>query len=185
MITYQFSTREKILLVVLALIVVFVAWFMLVYQNTTAQITSLEAEIETAKSSIQIDEARVSQLQAMKASIEQHEAAGDQPAFVPEYDNLQPLMSELNSIMNMTENYAISFDGIAEDGGEFVQRGVRIDYSCGSYDQAEAVVYALADGAFPCSIDTVSISSAASSRGAAGAGASASVHVTFFESRSS
>ena len=180
MITYQFSTREKVLLVVLALIVVFIAWFMLVYQNTTSQITSLEAEIATTRSSILVDESRVSQLQAMKASIEEHKAAGDEPAFVPEYDNLQPLMSELNSIMTMTENYAISFDNISDRSGDYVQRGVRIDYSCGSYDQAEAVVYALANGTFPCSIDTVSITESTSSSSGS---TSASVHVTFFESR--
>ena len=182
MITYQFSTREKVLLVALALIVVFIAWFMLVYQNTTSQIASLESEISTTESMIQVDAARVNQLQTMKSSVEEHKAAGDAPVTVPQYDNLQPLMSELNSIMNMTSNYSLSFDSIDSSSGEYVQRGVRIDYSCGSYGDAEAVVYALADGKFPCSIDTVAISDG-SSRGSGSSGASATVHVTFFEKR--
>ena len=55
MLSYQFSTREKVLLFVLALVVVAVAWYMLVFQNTSAQITSLNGQIADTRSAVELE----------------------------------------------------------------------------------------------------------------------------------
>ncbi|MBQ9041567.1 MAG: hypothetical protein IJ111_02000 [Eggerthellaceae bacterium] len=190
MITYKLSRREKALLAILAVVVLAIAWFILIFQNTTQQIDRLESEISTVESTIEIDTARVSQLAMMKQVIEERKAEGAQMTEVPTFDNMQPLMAELNGIMGVTDTYTLTFDELdRETSSEYVYRGVRIDFGCGSYGTAESVVAALANGTFPCVIDSVAITDSSARVGSSsrvgtsssGSTVSAYIHVTFFE----
>ncbi len=181
MVTYKLSRREKALLLVFVIVLVALVWFVFVYRNTTDRYNQLESEIQTVETTIEIDTARVNQMAVMKQVIEQRKAEGAQTTKVPEYDNVKPLMDELNSIMGAAETYSLTFDDLdTTTSTEYVYRGVRIDFSCGSYSTAESIVNALANGAYPCVIDSVSIVDNTARYGA-NARVSSSVHVTFFE----
>ena len=188
MLTYTFTRREKVLLLVLAIIVVVIAWYVLVFQNTTNQITRLEGEIATTESEVTIEQARVNQLNSMRNTIEQRKSEGVAPTIMPEFDNMQQLMSELNVIMRATDAYTLTFDELNTENAERVERGVRVDYSVGSYRSAEAIVDSLAKGTYPCRIDSVAFSDVTTRSTRANSTGStevsmvnASVHVTFFE----
>lgn len=190
MLTYSLSKREKALVLVLALVLVAVAWFALVFQRTSEEIASLDGEIANVQSEIGISQTRAAQVDAMKAAIAERKEAGEQPVEVPAYDNMTPLMGELNGVLGAADTYSISFDDVDVDSASgYVQRGVRIEFGCGSYDVAKAIVNSLANGAFPCIIDEVSITdngvgnSARPSGSASGSNVSSSVHLTFIEKR--
>ena len=180
MLSYQFSTREKILLFALALVVVAVAWYMLVFQNTSAQITSLNGQIADTQSTIAVESARAAQLSQMQSEIDRYKAQGATPVEMPAYDNMQPLMTELNSVMGMADTYTLSFDQL-DTSGTYVKRGVSIDFGCGSYGAAVSIVNALAHGRFPCVVDSFAVVDGSSRSSRTAASTSASVHVTFFE----
>ena len=183
MMSYTFSLREKVLLVILALILVGLAWFMFVYQGSANEVIRLNGQIADTESEIAVATGRVSQLAQMQQDIEKFKESGARQVEVPAYDNLQPLMIELNSVMEMTNTYSLSFDELKNDVG-FVERGAQITYSCNSYEEVEAVMNAMVNGPYPCSIDSASIGSASSggSRTAtSGAVVTASIHVTFYE----
>lgn len=186
MITYKLSRREKALLFALAIVLVVIAWFMLVYQNTTDQITRIEGEISTVDSEIELDTARVARLADMRKVVEMRKAEGATITEVPTYDNMEPLMNELNRIMGAAETYTLTFDEIdRESSAEYVYRGVRINFSCGSYAAAESIIIALANGAFPCVIDSVAIvdnNARPSTSSSSATSVSGYAHVTFFES---
>lgn len=186
MLTYKMSRREKILVLVLAIIVVAVAWFVFVFQGTNNQLTSIEGEITATKTQIELMQSRAGQIKTMKAEIEQRKAEGARPVEIPLYDNMQPLMAELNKIMAAASSYTLSFDDLDTSNAGYVARGVRIDYEATSYATAEAIVNALAGGRYPCRIDTIAISdkSGMSSSSSKDVPVSASVHVTFFEKTS-
>lgn len=187
MLTYTFSRREKILILCFAILLLIVVWFVFVFQRTSDEITRLDGEIASVQNEMTLATAKAGKMQAMQAVIDKSKAAGVQPRPVPKFDNMTQLMSELNGIMGITENYSISFDPLdTETSSDYILRGVRIDYRTGSIGEAEAVVRALSQSAFPCSVDSVAISD--SSRGGtgralttSGGAVSASVHVTFFE----
>ena len=186
MLTYTFSRREKILILVMAIILVVVAWYMLVFQRTTNEITRLEGEISTTQSQITIEQGRLAQMNAMKAAIEQYKASGVAAHPVPNYDNVTAVMSELNAVLARTAAYSLSFDALDRDtSSEYVLRGVRADYTCDSMATAESVVTDLANGPYPCSIDSVSITdgAASSSRVSSSGTVSASIHITYFEKK--
>lgn len=189
MLTYTFSRREKALLLFMAIILVAIVWFVFVYQRTTNELNSLENEIAAVQSETAVASAQVNRMHAMQAVIAKYKSEGVDPVPMPDYDNMTPLMSELNRIMAVTYTYTISFDGLDTTATDYVLRGVTINYSCDSYETAEAVIAALANGEFPCSIDSVSISNngvrtVSRVTGYTGSGTvSASVHVTFFEKK--
>lgn len=186
MLTYTFSRREKALLLLLAIVMVVIVWFIFVYQGTTNRITELEGEISAAQTQITVDETRLAQQTKMQNTIDQRKAEGVEPTIMPDYDNLQNLMAELNIIMAAADSYTLSFDQLAEDDQGHVMRGVRVDYTTPNYQAAEKIVEALAEGKYPCRIDSVSTSIhyegvdiLLGKRGTAKT--DASVHVTFFE----
>lgn len=188
MLTYTFSRREKALLLVLAAILVVVAWFMLVFQRTTDQINSIEADIASVDASTTVATAQVNRMHTMQKAIDKYKEQGAKSTPIPTFDNMTPLMSALNATMSSAATYSLSFDELdTKTSQDYILRGVTVDYSCDSISAAEQIVTSLARGAFPCSIDSVSITDGSvktGSRVSTASGAapvSASVHVTFFE----
>lgn len=188
MLTYSLSRREKALLLVLAIVLLVIVWFVFVFQRTTNEVASLESKIAAVDSEKATLSTQVDRMHAMQATIEKYKAQGVAATPVPTFDNMTALMGELNGIMAQTTSYTLSFDDLdTETSSEYILRGVTANYSCESFSDAEDVVSALAKGTFPCSIDSVSItdsSAGQSSRltGAAGSGVvTAKVHITFFE----
>ena len=186
MLTYTLSKREKVLILFLALVLVFIAWFMLVFQRANDEIVSIDSEIANVESEMALNQARVAQVESMKAAIAEHEEVGDRPLEVPDYDNMKPLMVELNRVLAAADTYSIAFDDISMDTTSgFVQRGVKIEFGCESYEAAKVIVSALADGKFPCAIDTVSISdnSIGGLSRSSGSNVSVSLRLTYLERR--
>ena len=193
MLTYTFSRREKALIMIFAIILVAIAWFWFVFRGTSDQMASLDGEIATVQSEIDIEQARVAQMNSMSKVVEQRKAEGAKKMIMPTYDNLQPLMAQLNRIMAAADTFTLTFDPLDRENPEYIKRGVRIDYSCGTYKAAEAIVNAIAGGEYPCSIDSVAINDPTvlqKGKSSSGIGwsstkandkVSASTHVTFFE----
>lgn len=189
MLTYKLSRREKTLVLILAIILVVVAWFVFVYQRTANEVVSLDSEIASTQTQITAAQTRAAQVREMKEVVEQRKAEGVKPVEMPAYDNMQPLMAELNTVLLGTSKSTLKFDELNTENSGYVARGVRIDYETDSYAAAESVVKALAGGKYPCHIDSFSIedkstqsSSNTSGRTQSGAPVKAVVHVTFFES---
>ena len=186
MLTYTFTRREKALLLVLALMVLLIVWFVFVYQGTTNEITRIEGEIGDTKMMVEADQTRVNQLSNMRATVEQRKAEGAVPKSMPEYDNIRLVMAELNNTMAKAKTYTLTFDDLVFEETHVV-RGVRVDYTSNNYKGAEAIVRALAEGAYPCRIDSVTmdtsakVRSAVSDRTVVSKEMKTSAHVTFFE----
>lgn len=182
MIPYQFSKREKALLALLVVILVGLAWYMFVFRYTSAETTRLDSEIESAQTLILADTARVASMDQMQSDIDARKAEGAIPTEMPDYDNLQPLMAELNTIMSMADSYSLSFDKVEDPEDGYVKRGADISFECASYASAESLVDALANAKYPCMVESVRISdSSYRSTSRAGAKATAAVYVTFLE----
>lgn len=186
MLTYTLSKREKALILLLVVVLVVIAWFMLVFQRTNDELVVIEGEIANVQSEMAVNEARIAQIESMKAVIAEHEKAGEKPLEVPDYDNMKPLMVELNNVLAAADTYAISFDDISVDSASgYVERGVKIEFGCESYDAAKVIVSALADGKFPCVIDSVSISdnTVGGLSRSSGSNVSVSLKMTYLEKR--
>lgn len=189
MLSYTFSRREKILIVVLAVILVGLAWFVFVFQRTNDELIRIDGELAAVQTESTVITQKVAEMNKMQATVDQRKAEGAQKKTVPAYDNLTALMTELNSIMSASSDFVMEFDEVDMSNPDYVKRGVRIDFACDSYAQAEQIIKSLAQGKYPCSVDTISIvdnSLSKSSRNVTvrnlGAGnVASSIHVTFLE----
>lgn len=182
MLTYTFSKREKIMLAILAVLLIAIGWFELVYVNTSEQIRSIESQIEATNDSITIEQTRLAKKQEMEKVIEKRKAEGAKATPIPEYDNIRPLMAELNNVMSKAENYTLSFDALDTESTEYVLRGIGMQFGCSSYAAAEEIVALIADGSYPCIVDAVNISDAGTTNVRSnGSNVQATIHVVFYE----
>lgn len=189
MLAYSFSRREKVLLVILAVLLVGVVWYTVVFQSANEQVAAIGSQISEVQNQTAADTAKIQQMESMRQSIDAWKAQGGKGAALPAYDNVQGVMLELNSVLSSTKSYSVSFDDIDRSAEGYVKRGVTMNFTTAGYADARAVVAALESGTYPCAVDSVSIAangiskaSAAPATGSIGtSGFTSTVHAVFFE----
>ena len=185
MLSYTFSRREKTLILVLALIVIGLVWYVLVYQRTTNEIANIDGEMGMTQTEITQAQTQVTQMNSMKAVIDDYKARGVSPTPVPNYDNSAAVMAELNGVLATTDTYSLAFDAVTSSttASDYMLRGVRVNFSCASRGAAESIIRSLASGPYPCSIDSISLSDAAvgNARSSAAAPVTVTAHITYLE----
>ena len=183
MLTYTFSTREKVLLAVLAFVAVIIAWYQLVFVNIQSQISDADAKIAAAQDEMVVFQSQAASLNNMKSTVEQYQSQGVAAIVMPNYDNTQSLMAFLNGVLAGKPGFSMSFEepAVADDGT--VHRVGTISYGTGSYEEAREVAVNIAHGPYPCRIDALSFndSSKAKSGSSTGGVFSNTIEVTFYE----
>lgn len=185
MLTYTFSTREKVLLAILAFVAILIGWYQLVFVNIQNQVNTLNSEIAAAQDELTVNQSRATAMVGMKNTLKDYESKGYAPVHLPNYDNTQSLMAYLNGVLAASTDYNMSFDNpeLSEDDGT-VHRVGTISFGTGSYQEARAIAQNIARGPYPCQIDALQISDSKSQRGGSsgtGSAFTSSLQVTFFE----
>ena len=78
------------------------------------------------------------------------------PLSIADYDNLQPVMFELNSILASTQDYSLSFSTV-DASQTIVRRSISIAFTTDSYASAKAVLQQLHDSSYRCMLYSVSL----------------------------
>ncbi|MDY3617752.1 hypothetical protein [Agathobaculum sp.] len=148
----SFTTREKVLLLILALMLVGLAYYMLIQVPVTEQLSALQSEQITAETELIITQARKAQMENMQEELD-NAAKQEQAVGVPEYDNQPALLNFLHQALDGT-SYTVNFDE-ADISTQFVRRPASIKFSALNYENAKAVVQALANAPYRCQIGDV------------------------------
>ena len=111
----------------------------------------------------------------MEQELEEIFARDPDPLGLPDYDNIQPVMMELNSILLGATDYSLSFATV-DDTQSVVRREISISFTCGSYDAARNVLQSLHDSLYRCMLNNISIS-----LGREGDSVSVSGSIVYFE----
>ena len=135
---HVFTTREKVLLVILAVLVIAVGYWKLILTPINDSIADLNAQTVSEQDAI------LSRMRQMQQELETLLADPDAKP-LPDYDNSERLLVELNTILSGTVDYTLSFGStyLLEDGGSIICRPISLEYTCGSYTAARAVMDAL------------------------------------------
>lgn len=186
MLTYTFSTREKILIGLLGTALIVVLWYQFVFVAIQNQMTAVDSQIATAQDSIVLYQTRSSNYADMQAVVEEYEAKGIKPTFMPEYDNTQSLMAFLHGIMATMQRYDLKFEEPTfDEEDQTVHRAGTIVFDASSYEQARDAVKSIARGPYPCDVVALSMSEQKKGSGAnadeAAITVSTTMEVTFFE----
>lgn len=172
----QLTTREWMLLALLGIILLISGYMLLFYMPQTAERDRCIGETETCRMETEAARLRLEEKRRMERELEELFAAEVPPLSIPDYDNLQPVMFELNSILASTEDYSLSFSTV-DASQSIVRRSISMSFTTGSYEAAKAVLQQLHDSAFRCMLDSVNVSIGQSNESAV----SVSGNIVFFE----
>ncbi|NLD20523.1 MAG: hypothetical protein GX663_09850 [Clostridiales bacterium] len=174
MLNRAFTKREKILMIVLAIILFSIAYykFIVVDVNRTVE----KYDIAEIQEQYDIEEAKAISLKHMKAEMESGKESG---SYVPSYNNMKQLIYELNSILGNADTYDIAFADPVKEGNT-VRRNADITFSVAGFNSAKAVIDNIHNCKFRCLIREISLSTSEGT-GVKSGSVSVSVNVTFFE----
>lgn len=73
---YSFSKREKVLLVVLAILLVGALWYLLVYQGTQTRTQQAQQELESAQATLSTQEDQLASMATMQKELDSLKSSG-------------------------------------------------------------------------------------------------------------
>lgn len=150
----QFSTREKVLLIILALMLVFCIYYILVEKPVRDTLLDASQRQSAAESELTIASAQLNNMYAMEAALDELDQTTQ--ADVPDYDNAINVVQLLNEAMAMTDEYTLSFPPVVKDGA-IASRTIEMNFRCGSYAASKAVLKTLLDSDYRCRITSMSV----------------------------
>lgn len=152
----QLTTREWMLLALLGVILLVSGYMLLFYMPQTAERDRCIGETKTCQIEIEAARLRLEEKRRMERELEALFSADTPPLSIADYDNLQPVMFELNSILASTQDYSLSFSTV-DASQAIVRRSISMSFTTGTYKSAKAVLQQLHDSAFRCMLDSVSV----------------------------
>ncbi len=156
MLMRSFSRREKVMLIILALVLVVGLYVLLVQRPVEAKVDELALEKEELELKQQVAEIRLGQYNKMKNELDEIFAMPkDQLTVMPPYDNIETLMVQFNAIFMGLEP-KLSFPAVQFKEG-VATRPIQFEFVAPSYDQARAILTRLTRTGYRSLLDGLSI----------------------------
>ena len=150
----QFSLREQVLLVVLALLLLTCVYYILVEKPVQETLLDAAQRQSEAESQLTIASAQLEKMHQMQAALDRLDQSAQ--ADVPDYDNAKNVVNLLNKAMAMTDEYNLSFQPVVTNGA-IATRSIQMNFRCGSYATAKRVLQTLLDSDYRCRITSMSV----------------------------
>ena len=140
---HVFTAREKVLLVILAVLLIAVGYWKLILTPNDS-IAQLQSQTSSEQDAMLQSTAQLARLQQMKRELETLLADPDAKP-LPAYDNAEQLLVELNTILSGAVEYTLNFASTypLEEGSSIVCRPIALVFTASTYEGARAVLDAL------------------------------------------
>lgn len=140
-----FTTREKVLLVILAVLIIGIGYFKLLLEPINTSIENYRNMTASEQDEILVNTALLQKKKQMETELEELFASGD-PTPIPVYDNSGNLLVELHRILDKSLDYSLNFSGTSPMDVEYlVRRPVSLTFQTPTYAQARAIINELHD----------------------------------------
>lgn len=188
MLTRQFTKREKVLLLILAVIMVVGFYYLAVYRPVHEELNRIAIAQMQAEDNLTLAQAKQAHLAAMRKELDEILAHPEESVTqVPVYDNLQDVMNRLNLILAASTKYSLNFDPVLIEGSS-VRRTIEMSFTSADYADARTILEQLSSTGYRCLISAFSLSADDKDRDKdndpadlADSPVSATVTITFFE----
>lgn len=142
-----FTTREKVLMVILVLLIIAIGYFKLLLEPINQNIENYQNMTADEQDQILINTTLIQKKRQMEAELEAIFAEGE-PTPIPVYDNSVEILNELHSILDGSTEYTLSFSNTAPmDVSYLVMRPVNLSFHAASYAAARRILNQLHDSA--------------------------------------
>lgn len=140
-----FTTREKVLLVILAVLIIGIGYFKLLLEPINTSIENYQNMTASEQDEILVNTVLLQKKKQMETELEELFASGD-PTPIPVYDNSGNLLVELHRILDKSLDYSLNFSGVSTMDVEYlVRRPVSLTFQASTYAQARAIINELHD----------------------------------------
>ncbi len=131
------TTREKVMLLVLVLMIIVLGYFKLILEPINLQVEELSAK--TMQEQILVDQQRIqlAKMQRMQKKLEEMKESGNYEA-IPTFDNSSAVTLELHAVLADTE-YKLSAEP-TQKTDYIVERPITLQFTAGSYEQVRSIL---------------------------------------------
>lgn len=182
MMNRAFSGKEKIAMILLAVLFIGAVYYILIDQPVKNTLERTENQLADLETDIQIQEIRAQQLSEMRAELEELKADSSPVKELPEYDNAKGVVALLDAALINSIEYSLNFVPVVFDTENgVVIREIQMTFTCGSYLDARQTIKNLYDGPFRCEISMFKISTVEKETTVADGGLSISLAIKYYE----
>lgn len=174
----KLTAREWVLLGLLAVIALVSGYILLFYMPMTARRDSARSGAELCRAQTEAAQVRLEEKRRMERELEALFSGDTEPLSIADYDNIHPVMLELNGILSGAEDYSLSFSTV-DTSSAIVRRSISVSFTSARYEDARKILRQLHGSAYRCMLDDVTLSM---ERG--GGAVSVNGVIVFFEYRS-
>lgn len=150
------TNREKVLLLILAVLLLALGYFKLVFSPIQEQILQSRDSAAQEQSELGAMRIQLSRLREMESRVEAAKAEGT-AGTIPAYDNRSALLQELHGILARTGEYTVDFSSPLQQEDSLMLRQVELTFETGDYARARDILDALSSGGYANRISDLSI----------------------------
>jgi len=178
MLSRNFTARERVLLLILAVILLAELYYLLVHRRVENEFLEAQTRSETATISYELESARAAKKQEM---VEKNEKARKENALpLPDFDNSTNVVAYLNGVMAATGEYNLVFNTVTFSDYVAV-RPINMSFNCPGYSAVKDIVAQLENGPYYCEVTGLSMSAERGLSDMTGAMVSVQMTAVFYE----
>ncbi len=151
--TREFTTREKVLLIILSILLVAMLYYQFVDQPVRRQLESAKSEAEMLDIQVKLVESKLAAMRRMRSEMDDLISGGTESE-MGSYNNSKEEMAVLNDVLSHTQQYSISFADVTRSGDQ-IRRNFSLLFTVKDYETMEKVIQDLASSKWRCLIGDV------------------------------
>ena len=150
----EFTTSEKVLLVILALIIIGLVYYRFFYVRWQNDILEAHSQKTALQSDLNVAQIKERQLKKMKDELDE---IGEltETSVMASYNNSKAEMELLNRILQSAQDYSIKFSNVTRDG-DTIRRNFSLSFKAGSFKAAKQILQELSESGYRCLLGDVS-----------------------------
>lgn len=152
----EFTTREKLLILLLCLVLVGLAYYQFVDQPVRTALTNAHAERDSLNTELAAVNAKLKLMRRMRDEMEDITAGGT-VSEMKSYNNSKAEIELLNDILRGTPDYSISFANVTRDNDQ-IRRNFSLKFTSDSYDSVQRIIKRLSASPYRCLVGDLKIS---------------------------
>ena len=155
----EFTTREKILLLVLALIIIGAIYYLMVYEPVSEELKQAKVAKYSLEEELMEADVKAAKIWNMQNEMKAAEEEGRKLSYMPSYNASKPEIAFLHEVLSAkTYDYMVSFTQVTRKGNQ-IRRNFSLSFTAKDYEAAESIITELENCDIRCLVGDISISS--------------------------
>ena len=148
----DFNRGEKVLLVFLAIVLLVLCYYLLVFKPVREGIEAANTERDNLLTELQIAQARVAVLEKMQNEID--DIMNDpNVSLMPSYNNKKAVNKLINDILS-DKSYSATLSNLTRSGNQ-IRRNIQLQFTAPNYAEMERVLDSLCTSTYRCLVNNV------------------------------